>query len=391
MPDYEKGIDIKMTIKEMEQLPYYYFLHRVNGIGNRTIRKLLKEFQTPKEIFQVSEERLELFFTKKQMKNWREAKTHGQLMEPYEALKDKKINLYPKGMTGYPKRLLDIPDAPEILYGIGQLPKDEIPTIAMIGARNCSSYGSFVAKKFASKLSLEGVQIISGMARGIDGISQMAAIEGEGKSFAVLGSGVDVCYPVENRKIYEKLKAHGGILSEYIPGTTPLASNFPPRNRIISGLADIILVIEAKEKSGTLITVDMALEQGKEVYVIPGRVTDSLSYGCNKLIKQGAGVVLSVADFLEEIRETYESIYRKQEGVFSRNRNEMQENFSFVHEDEKIIYDMMDFYPKSMDQIAVEVGKIREISFGKLVEILLELCMKNLIMQVSEGQFMRIK
>ena len=153
-------------------------------------------------------------------------------------------------------------------------------------------------------MASRGITIISGMARGIDGIAQTAALDAGGRSYAVLGCGVDICYPEENRSLYDRLLQQGGILSEYPPGTPPEARLFPLRNRIISGLADAVLVIEARKKSGTLITVDMALEQGRDVFALPGRVSDSLSDGCNRLIRQGAAPATCPEDLLEYFFET---------------------------------------------------------------------------------------
>ena len=151
-----------------------------------------------------------------------------------------------------------------------------------------------------------GIQVISGMARGIDGISQQAALSAGGTSYGVLGCGVDICYPAQNRRLYEELLEKGGLLSTYTPGTKPLPQYFPPRNRIVSGLSDALIVIEARQKSGTLITVDMALEQGRDVYVVPGRITDRLSDGCNHLLTQGAGVFLSPESFAEDFLRSWE-------------------------------------------------------------------------------------
>ena len=173
------------------------------------------------------------------------------------------------------------------------------PAAAIIGARLASGYGREQARRFARRLASRGITIISGMARGIDGIAQKAALDAGGRSYAVLGCGVDICYPEENRELYDRLLQEGGIISEYPPGTYPEARLFPQRNRIISGLSDLVLVIEARKKSGTLITVDMALEQGREVYALPGRVSDSLSDGCNRLIRQGAGAATCPEDILE--------------------------------------------------------------------------------------------
>ena len=158
-----------------------------------------------------------------------------------------------------------------------------------------------MAQWFAGELAAAGVQIISGMACGIDGIAQREALARGGKSFGILGCGTDICYPRENQDLYERLLEEGGIVSEHPEGTAPLARHFPTRNRIISALSDLVLVIEAREKSGTLITVDFALEQGKDVYALPGRINDPLSSGCNRLIHQGAGIALTPSDILEAL------------------------------------------------------------------------------------------
>ncbi len=200
----------------------------------------------------------------------------------------------------YPLRLRDYDRMPDKLYVIGKLPGDE-PTVAIVGARNCSFYGRRQAKLFGEKLAEKGITIISGMARGIDACAQEGALSAGGKSFGVLGCGVDVCYPAENRWLYEALAGQGGIISEFEPGSVPLSWHFPIRNRIISGLADIVLVIEARCRSGSLITVEYALEQGKSVFALPGRAGDPLSDGCNRLIAEGAGIACSPDSILEEM------------------------------------------------------------------------------------------
>ncbi len=217
-----------------------------------------------------------------------------------------------KTQSVYPTMLRQVRHAPERLYVRGRLPEADRAAVAVIGARRCSSYGREMARWFAEELSQAGVQIISGMAAGIDGIAQRAALAAGGSSFGVLGCGTDICYPGENQDLYEALLEKGGILSEHPCGTMPIAGHFPSRNRIISGLSDIVLVIEAKQRSGTLITVDFALEQGKDVYVLPGRLTDACSVGCNRLLRQGAGIALTPADILEALAVT--GRYRKPDG-----------------------------------------------------------------------------
>ncbi len=201
----------------------------------------------------------------------------------------------------FPERLRSIPDSPQGIYVKGRLPDPGKPSVSIIGSRNNSEYGRGVARYFAEVLAKNGVQIISGMARGIDGISQKAAVEAGGESFGVLGCGIDMVYPNENKDLFKKVPLQGGLISEYPPGTPPLPRLFPPRNRIISALCDILLVIEARQQSGTSITVRYALDQGKDVYAVPGRITDPLSSGCNGLIADGAGVAISPETILEAL------------------------------------------------------------------------------------------
>lgn len=284
------------------------------------------------------------------------------------------IRMVRLGEKEYPKRLSNIPGPPKQLYYMGELPREEVPSVAVIGARDCSEYGKFVARRLGETLGRNGVQVISGMARGIDGITQQAALEAGGRSFAVLGSGVDVCYPSSNRPLYEKLKVQGGILSEYIPGTKALGRLFPPRNRIVSGLADVLIVVEAREKSGTLITTDMALEQGKDVYVVPGRITDRLSDGCNRLLRMGAGVILNPEDFVEELL-----------GI--QTKGEEHALMPELSPEAGPVFQALDYMPLSIGEIHAKLPHAYEEK--KLLSILLELCMEEMAVQVSPGYFCR--
>lgn len=335
----------------------------------------------------------------------------------------------------YPERLRTIADPPKEIYVLGRLPEAELPTVAVIGARDCSEYGKYVASGLGAVLGRGGIQVVSGMARGIDGIGQEAALDAGGSSFAVLGCGVDVCYPAGNRRLYDKLKRSGGILSEYPPGTPPHAWHFPPRNRIVSGLADVVVVVEARMKSGTLITVDMALEQGREVYVVPGRVTDPLSAGCNRLLKLGAGILLDEEEFMEEVRQickgrlgsgtvrsgTSKSGMSKSETVKDKTgKNETGKSGTQKSETVKIetanskvskngtagggsggreagnrrlfedpmllaVYEALDFSPGSADEIRERLPERyrQEQINGHLIR----LCLENMAVQVSPGQF----
>ena len=308
-------------------------------------------------------------------------------------MEESKIRILRKDDRDYPRRLKELPKPPEKLYVLGSLPKDNVPSVAVIGARDCSEYGRYVAAHLGSILGKSGVQVVSGMARGIDGIAQEAAVDAGGCSFAVLGSGVDVCYPVGNKRLYEKLKEKGGILSEYPPGTPAIARNFPIRNRIVSGLSDAVIVVEAREKSGTLITVDMALEQGREVYAVPGRITDGLSVGCNRLLKLGAGILLDTNEFLEELKgiTTRRCIAwgeREEEEKAPEILPDFFEAGARLPEGEPellAIYHALDFTPAGPEQIRERLPKKYR---GAQVPLqLMRLCMENLAVQISPGRF----
>lgn len=307
--------------------------------------------------------------------------------------KKEEIRILRQQDRGYPERLREIPSPPKELYVLGKLPEEHIPAVAIIGARDCSEYGKCVASGLGAALGRSGIQVVSGMARGIDGIGQEAALDAGGSSFAVLGSGVDICYPAGNRRLYEKLKLRGGILSEYPPGTPALPGHFPPRNRIVSGLSDAVVVVEAREKSGTLITVDMALEQGREVYVVPGRVTDPLSSGCNRLLKLGAGLLLDQEEFLEELKEickkkgmsAWEKAGTESAGPETASLTEAQSALLAERPELMAVYRALDFTPGSVEQIR---GRLPKQYRGEQISVhLIRLCVEKLAVQVSPGQF----
>ena len=279
--------------------PHLLWLYEVDGIGRVTIEKLLEVFGSAKQVCQASPKERQAYLTPAQSAAFARAQKERTPEQALFRLQSLGARFITRLDADYPSRLRGIPDAPFALYVLGELPPDDRPSVAIVGARMCSDYGRYMARRFGTALAHAGISIVSGMALGVDGISQKGALDAGGRSFGVLGSGVDVCYPPEHRDLYERLKGQGGILSEYHPGEQPRAALFPPRNRIISGLADVVLVIEARRKSGTLITVDMALEQGRDVFALPGRVTDRLSDGCNALLRQGAMIATDPANLFE--------------------------------------------------------------------------------------------
>lgn len=276
----------------------------------------------------------------------------------------------------YPDMLSEIRGAPPRIYVAGSLPKKDRLSVAIVGARECSNYGRSLAREMGYALGSAGVQVISGMARGIDGEAQQGALDGGGDTYAVLGCGIDICYPKGHRNLYERIPKQGGILTEQPPGMQPLPQFFPARNRIISALADVVVVIEAKDKSGSLITADQALEQGKDVYALPGPVNSNLSRGCNQLIKQGAGVIVSVEDFMEELQISSVA-----------GMGKMIENKIPLESEEKLVYTCLDLYPKSLETMAQETG----LSVTRLLTVVFELEMKGYIQEISKNYYVRCK
>lgn len=290
------------------ELACRYFLMHVDGIGAATAIKMVDHYGSARRIWELEEKDVwrDERMSSRQKSNLIERRRCWDMAMEWRKLKEKGIKAVSYDDRSYPGRLREIPDKPFLLYYIGGLPMETMPCVAVIGARMCSEYGRFIAAELSAGLAERGIQVVSGMADGIDGIAQRSALEHGGMSYGVLGCGVDVCYPSSNRTLYQALQIHGGILSEFPPGTKPEARHFPMRNRIISGLADLILVIEAKERSGTRITVNMALEQGKEVYAVPGRITDELSRGCNRMILEGAGVAADINELAEAAWQAWE-------------------------------------------------------------------------------------
>ena len=372
-----------MTQQELDKA-YMHWLYQSVGMGNRRlVRKLTSQFPLA-EIYEMALR--ECLSEKLSEKYRRKAKqieaftVNYDVTAEYEKMIARGILFVAAGEEGYPKKLADIPDAPCVLYYVGRLPGDEEKTVAIIGARNCSEYGKAMAKQFGGALTEAGVQIVSGMARGIDGIGQQAALNAGGYSLGVLGCGVDICYPPENKQLYERLIADGGICSEYPPGIEPRAVLFPPRNRIISGLCDGVLVVEAKERSGTLITVDMALEQGREVYALPGRATDPLSSGCNRLIRQGATLVTSPQEMLSELKPDYHTL--KVCG---------QQTLSMPDDVGGRLFRLLDYEPMSMEMLRQKYEKTynRAITVPEFCREILKLCADGTAGQVGGNYYVR--
>ena len=280
---------------------YWYWFCNIPGVGMVKLRRLLALFETPMQVYKAKKQLLQSvgILTDREIENIMESKKDGQVYEQFCDIGRKGIHFTHPGKEDYPQRLMNIYDYPLCLYYYGSLPGDDRPTVAIVGSRQNTTYGYNVANTFAASFAGMGIQVISGLARGIDGASHVGALKAGGYTCGVLGCGVDICYPRDNIELFTRMKQQGGVVSEYSIGTPPHPGQFPVRNRIISGLSDVVIVVEARKKSGSLITVDSALEQNKEVMVVPGRIGDSLSEGCNGLIKQGASIITCPEDILE--------------------------------------------------------------------------------------------
>lgn len=275
----------------------------------------------------------------------------------------------------YPQKLNNYPKMPEILFAKGNLPDAKKPTAAIVGARACSPYGRIQAFRYAKILSSAGVQIISGMAYGIDAEAHKGALEGGTPTYAVLAGGVDICYPSGNRPLYARiLRENGGILSEQPPGMRARNYFFPARNRIISGLADLVLIVEAREKSGSLITAQWALDQGKIVYAVPGPVNEALSMGCHKLIYDGAGIAYSPEILLRELGLNCEN------KVKSPEKNDLG-----LASDLKLVYSCLDLRPKNPDYIVRKTG----FSPAQVSNCLVELTLRGLIRESGRHYYVK--
>jgi len=359
-----------------EQGKYWLWLAHIKDMWSGKARKLMEYFEEPEEIYRLNQKELEKLgiLTDSDIYNIISAKEK-DMEKIWEQLEQKNIKFTYLGHEKYPNRLRVYSDKPLWLFYKGHMPGDDEKIVGMVGARNCSRYGMAMAESISGQLGNYGVSVISGMARGIDSAAHKGALMSGANTYAVLGCGVDVCYPRENIELYMQIISKGGIMSEYIPGTEPLSWQFPERNRIISMLSDAVSVIEAKKNSGSLITTDYALRYGKEIFALPGRVGDELSNGCNELIKSGASLITEGADMLYAVG-IYESLEEKEE----------KNNCNFVLEKEnEVVYSCLGLCPQNIEDIIKKTGMTSSEVFG----ILVQLMVKGLVVEPMKNHYAR--
>lgn len=285
-----------------DKLKYWLALKSIAGIGNIVFTTLIDNFGTLEAIFSASLSELQATrgVTKKAASDIAGFKEWDSIGKYLEITEKTGIDIVTYQDELYPLKLLEICDFPPLLYVKGCLKKTDI-NISVVGSRLASTYGKYTTEKMSRELAYRGITIVSGLARGIDSAAHRGALTARGRTIAILGSGLDVIYPPENKKLFSAICENGAVVSEFPLGTPPRACNFPARNRIISGMSYGVVVIEAGEKSGSLITARLALEQGREVFAVPGTIDSTGSKGTNKLIKQGAKLIENTDDVLEEI------------------------------------------------------------------------------------------
>lgn len=329
-----------------EQDKYKFWFASMLKLSPEEKLHLKNEIGQPEEIYRISEYELEKIHTipQKTKNKLLELKQDRKWEQTWESFRNGNIRLICMEDKEYPDKLKKVYAPPYGLFVKGKLPKEE-KIVAIVGARGCSAYGEAMAKSIAGELAKKKIGVISGLALGIDAAAHAGALEGNGDTYGIMGCGVDVCYPAVNRNLYEQMKAKGGIISEFPCGCQPLKHLFPLRNRIISGLADAVIVVEARKRSGSLITADYALEQGKLVYAVPGRISDSLSYGTNWLLSQGAAPFYSVTEFLKDM------------GVELDKKKQQKKIMEILLEkNERLVYSVLDFTPKHLETIIEATG-----------------------------------
>jgi DNA processing protein len=360
----------------MSDLRPWLALKSVPGVGNLLFRRLVERFQEPEAVFQA--DRTELLavqgITPRLLGAIRSPINWSEVDREEEAIEKKGYTVVTQRDPRFPKLLLEIPDPPPLLYVYGSLPMEGL-NIAVVGSRNATSYGITTTHQLCRELARQNVNIVSGMARGIDTAAHAGTLSAGGKTIAVLGSGLDRIYPKENMRLFHQIAENGAVVSEFSLRTGPDAHHFPARNRIISGISQGTVVVEATGKSGSLITARLAAEQNREVFAVPGNIHSFKSVGTHKLIKQGAKLVTNTNDILEE----FGSYANQQTGL----RQQALQKVGPLTDEEAMIMDTLEANPVHIDDLARKL----KMGSGLLSGLLLQLELKGLVTQSAGKQF----
>jgi DNA processing protein len=358
----------------MSDLQYWLALHSIPDVGPVVARRLVSAFGSPEQIFRVRLGELKKVEGVGENRARRIAGFNrwDVVSRQIEEAEKMNVSLLHIHSPDYPDRLRQIHGAPIVLYVKGTLEQADKYAVAMVGSRSSTSYGMDVAERIAYRLASSGLTVVSGMARGIDTVSHEGAVRAGGRTIAVLGSGIDVPYPASNRGLMTAVASSGAVVSEFPFGTAPNKENFPRRNRIISGLSLGVIVIEATLDSGSLITVGYALEQGKEIFAVPGSIHSRNSRGTNDLIKKGARLVECAEDVIDELGPLLKGILKEDE-----------RSIPAMNEDEKALHNSLSAEPRHIDTITREIN----MTTGKALSVLLHLELKGLVRQTEGKHF----
>jgi DNA processing protein len=365
----------------MSDLRYWIALNSLPEVGPVLARRLLSAFGTPDTIFQMPLREL------MGIENMGENRARGivsfqdweRVQKELEKADKKGIRVITQHDEEYPSSLRNVHGAPLVLYARGRIEDHDRYSVAMVGSRAPTEYGLHVAERISSQIASFGLSVVSGMARGIDAASHRGALRAGGRTLAVLGSGIDVPYPPENIRLMKAIETAGAVLSELPLGTPPNRENFPKRNRIISALSLGVVVVEATVDSGSLITVRYALEQGREVFALPGNITSKKSCGTNNLIKNGARLIENAEEIIEELRPQIKGILRER-------RLSSDAALPQMSDEEKTIYGFLDDEPKHIDAIT----RNADMPSSKTLSILLSLELKGVVKQIEGKRFIII-
>lgn len=372
-----------MKIPDLDALSDWLALERIPRVGPLTIARLIAAFGSPRAAMVANRDEIR----KRTGLGEKLADTiacfapsKDDIRKDIEKLEKLNARVVTRWDNGYPKNLLEIYDPPAMLFVRGKILPEDARAVGIVGTRNPTRYGTEMTESITRDLARAAVTVVSGLARGIDTACHGAALRAGGRTIGVLGCGLDVVYPKENRLLMEEMSEHGAVVSEFRPGVAPLATNFYRRNRIISGLSKGIIVVEAAKNSGSLITAHHAVDQNRDVFAVPGNVLNVKSRGPHHLLKQGAGLAESAEDVLESLFSSpVESI--RQQAFFEKPSND-----DVMVEENKVVLDAIDPDPVPIDMICEALN----MDAGRISGILLDLELQGLIRQHPGKMFSRV-
>lgn len=358
-----------------ESIRFWIGFNLVKGIGPVRLQSLLKVFGDVESAWNASPHLLrQIGLQNKLVEQILKLRGSGTLDEVLAKIEDQEISVLTWEDPAYPERLREIPQSPFVLYLKGELSESDLWAAAVVGTRRFTGYGKMVAEQVSRELARAGLTVISGLARGIDGIAHRCALDEGARTIAVLGSGVDMIYPPEHRNLAQRIAGQGAVISDYPPGTPPEGSNFPPRNRIISGLAKAVIVVEAGSRSGALITANYAADQGKEVFAVPGGIHSPQSKGTNWLLQQGAHPLLSSQDVLDNLELTMVPAQRQARQCLPSTPREA------------LVYNALGVEPLHVDQISAEV----DLPVEQVTSTLAMMELKGMVKKIYGMKYMAV-